>query len=34
MKRTKTLEKACDSNFFHSFKVIQMKLASHSPYVE
>ena len=30
-KRTKTLEKACESNFFHSFKVIQMELDTHGP---
>ena len=34
MKRTKTLAKACESNSFHSVKVIQMKLDTHGPNVE
>ena len=34
VERAKTLEKACDSNSFHSFEVIQIKLATHGTYVD
>ena len=32
-EENQTLEKADESNFFHSFKVVLMKLDTHGPYI-